>query len=193
VSTVVLSPRLRKLTLAVHLAFSVGWLGAAMSYLGLGIATGRSSDGETVRAGWIAMELTGWYIIVPLAIGSLVTGSAIALGTRWGLFRHYWVTISLALTLFATIVLVLHMPTVSAQADWAREATAAELGELGGDVLHPAIGLAVLVFVLGLNVFKPRGMTRYGQRKQYEERMRPPDGGAADQQSRGTQARISRS
>ena len=188
-----LSPRVRKLTLALHLGCSVGWLGAAMSYLVLGVVTGRSSNGETIRAGWIAMELTGWYVIVPLAVGSLVTGCVMGLGTRWGLFRHYWVAISLALTLLATIVLVLHMPTVSAQADRARQATAAELGELGGDALHPAVGLGVLAFILVVNVFKPRGMTRYGQRKHYEERMRSADGWAADQRAQVAQAPITRS
>ncbi|MGQ0520641.1 MAG: DUF2269 domain-containing protein [Actinomycetota bacterium] len=187
-----MAPGARKFTLAVHLACSVGWLGAAMSYLAVGIVTVRSSDVETVRSGWIAMELMGWYVIVPLAVGSLVTGCVMGLGTRWGLFRHYWVAASLALTFFATVVLVLHMPTVSTRANLARGASAAELGQLGGDVLHPGIGVGVLGFVLGLNVVKPRGMTRYGQRKQYEERRRSADGSDAER-SCVTQTRVSRS
>jgi hypothetical protein len=58
------------------------------------------------------MELTGWYVIVPLAVAALLTGLVMALGTPWGLFRHYWVLISLVLTILATVVLLLHMPTV---------------------------------------------------------------------------------
>ena len=91
-----------------------------------------------------------------------------------GLFRHYWAVISLTLTLFAAVFLVLHMPTVSSQVDQAREATAAELARLGGDVFHPAVGLVVLVVVLVLNVYKARGMTAYGQRKRCEERTTVP-------------------
>ena len=179
-SAMALAPGARKLTLAVHLGCSVGWLGAAVGYLALGVAAGASRDEGTVRAAWIAMELTGWVVIVPLAVSSLVSGCAIALGTRWGLFRHYWVVISLVLTAFATVVLLLHMPTVSAQAERARDATAAELAGLGGDVLHPAVGVGILVVVLTLNVFKPRGMTAYGQRKLFEQRTRSPRASSAE-------------
>lgn len=42
-----------------------------------------------------------------------------------GLFRHYWVVFKLLLTLFATIFLLLHMPTVSVLAGVAAEAEGA--------------------------------------------------------------------
>jgi len=84
--------------------------------------------------------------------------------------RHYWVLISLVLTIFATVVLVLHMPTVSAMARVARQADGAALRGLGGDLFHPAAGLLVLLAVAVLNVYKPGGVTRYGWRKQREPR-----------------------
>ncbi|MCA1672578.1 MAG: DUF2269 domain-containing protein, partial [Actinobacteria bacterium] len=119
-----------------------------------------------VRGAWIAMELTGWYVILPLAIASLLSGLVMALGTRWGLFRHYWVVFSLVLTILAAVVLGLHMPTVSSMADMARSADGPTLDELGGDLLHPGVGLVILLVIQVLNVYKPRGMTRYGRRKQ---------------------------
>lgn len=160
-----MSPKLRKAVLAGHLTSSVGWIGAVVTYLSLGVTAVVSTDVQTVRGVWIAMEVTGWFVIVPLALGSLVTGLAMALGTKWGLFRHYWVLISLVLTLFAVTILLLHMPTVSALADLARKADAATLLDLGGDLAHPAIGLVVLLVIQVLNIYKPRGMTRYGQRR----------------------------
>ena len=66
-----------------------------------------------MRAAYIAMELTGWFVIVPLSLASLLTGLVQSLGTTWGLFRHYWVLVKFLLTIGATIVLLLHMPTVS--------------------------------------------------------------------------------
>jgi hypothetical protein len=39
---------------------------------------------------------------------------------------------------------------------------------LGGDIVHPAVGIAVLVVVAVLNIYKPRGQTGLGQHK-------PPD------------------
>jgi hypothetical protein len=165
-----MSSGLRKFVLSAHLAVSVGWIGAVVAYLVLGLAAEATRDPQTVRAAWIAMELTGWYAIVPLALASLVTGVVVALGTKWGLLRHYWVVFSLALTSFATIVLLFHMPTVSSGADVARDAEDAILFGLGGDLGHPAIGLAVLLVILLLNMYKPQGLTPFGHRKQLDER-----------------------
>jgi hypothetical protein len=161
---------LRKFTLTVHLSCSVGWVGAVVAYLALGISAVTSQNAETVRAAWIAMELTGWFVIVPLAVAALLTGLVVALGTPWGLFRYYWVLITLMLTILATVVLLLHMPTVSSLADMARAADAADLRRLGGDLVHPGLGLVVLLAIMVLNVYKPRGLTRYGWRKQQEQR-----------------------
>lgn len=161
-----MTPAVRKGALTVHLTVSVGWVGAIIAYLALGLTASTTQDPETIRAAWIAMEAIGWYAIVPLALTSLATGLLMGLGTRWGLFRHYWVVFSLVLTIFAAIILLLHMPTVSAIAELAREADAATLRGLGGDRLHAVGGLAVLLLVTGLNVVKPRGLTPYGRRKQ---------------------------
>jgi hypothetical protein len=174
-----MSPGLRKFALAAHLSFSVGWIGAVVGYLALSIAAVTSQDAHMVRAAWIAMDLTGWFAIVPLALASLLTGLVMALGTKWGLFRHYWVLISFLLTLLATVVLLLHMPDVSVLADVAREAEGAGFDGRGkhlyarlqgGDLLHPGLGLVVLLVIQVLNVYKPQGMTGYGQRKQREQR-----------------------
>ncbi len=162
----VMRPRVRKFALSAHLTFSVGWIGAVLAYLALGVAAVASEDVRTVRAAWIAMELTGWYVIVPLAVASLTTGLVMALGTKWGLFRHYWVLISFVLTVIATVVSALHIPTVSSMAEVAQEAQGPSLDGLGGDLLHPGIGLVVLLVIQVLNLYKPPGMTRYGWRKQ---------------------------
>ena len=163
-----MTPGLRKFVLTVHLTSSVGWIGAVVAYLALGVSAVTSQDAQTVRAAWIAMELTGWLVIVPLALAALLTGLVMSLGTPWGLFRHYWVLITLVLTIFATVVLLLHMPTVSFLADVAREADGSDLGGLGGDLFHAGGGLLVLLVITVLNVYKPRGLTPYGWRKQQE-------------------------
>jgi hypothetical protein len=165
-----MSPGVRKFALTVHLTVSVGWIGAVVAYLALGISAVTSPDAQTVRAAWTAMEIIGWYGIVPLALAALLTGIVMSLGTAWGLFRHYWVLISLGLTVFSTVILLLHMPTVSVLADVAHAADEAELARLGGDLLHPGVGLLVLLVITGLNVYKPRGLTPYGWRKQQERR-----------------------
>src|SRR4051794_32018518 len=166
----VMTPGIRKFTLTVHLTCSVGWIGAVMAYLALVVAATISQDSRTLQAAWIAMELIGWYIIVPLALASLLTGLVMALGTPWGLFRHYWVLLSLVLTILATVVLLMHMQTVSDGARTAAETPRATASGLPGELVHAGVGMLVLLIIQVLNMYKPRGMTRYGWRKQQERR-----------------------
>jgi hypothetical protein len=159
------SRRTRRAVLTVHLTVSVGWIGAVVSYIALGVAAKTTNDSETVRSAWIAMELTGWYAITPLAIAALATGIGMAAGTPWGLLNHYWVTISLILTSFCVAVLIPHMSNVTATADLARTASDEQLLALGGDLAHPTIGLLILIAIQVLNIYKPSGLTRIGHRR----------------------------
>ncbi|MEZ4726991.1 MAG: DUF2269 family protein [Caldilineaceae bacterium] len=170
--------RLRKFVLTTHIAASVGWIGAVVAYLVLVITAMGSQDAQTLRAAWIAMDLIGWLAIVPLAIAALITGVIMALGTKWGLFQHYWVLASFALTLFATIVLLGHMQLVSEIASLAMAPDGPVAPELRTglqeDLGHAGIGLLVLLVVHVLNVYKPRGLTPFGRRKQREQRLTSP-------------------
>src|SRR5687767_478699 len=101
-----MSPGLRKFALTVHLAVSIGWIGAVAAYLTLDITVATSEDAQSLRAAWIGMGSIASRAIVPLAIATLLTGLVMSLGTKWGLFRHWWVLISFLLTTFAAIVLL---------------------------------------------------------------------------------------
>jgi hypothetical protein len=167
-----LSPPLRKAALAVHLTVSVGWTGAVAAYLALDLAAASSPDGPTLRAAYIGMGLIAGSVIVPLAVAALVTGLVVSLGTKWGLLRHWWVLVSLALTVFATAVLLVETGTIAANAAVAADpaASEAELQELGSTLVHSVGGTLVLLVVLVLNVYKPSGLTPYGWRKQRDAR-----------------------
>ena len=56
-----------------------------------------------MRAVYLAMHLTTWFVIVPLCLASLLTGIVQSLGTTWGLFRHSWIVTKLLLTVLATL------------------------------------------------------------------------------------------
>lgn len=165
-------PRLRRLLLALHLSCSVGWIGAVCAYLALAFAVPAMDDPAVVRAAWIGMELVGWYAIVALALGSLATGLLMGAVTKWGLLRHYWVLISLVGTLVLTAVLIMHMPDVTAQADRARTLGEEQLLAMGSDIASALIGLVLLIGILVLNIYKPRGLTKYGWRKEQAARAR---------------------
>ncbi len=168
-----MTPRLRKFALTAHVTSSVGWLGAIAGFLALAVAGLTSQDAEIVRGAYLGMDLIAWFVIVPLALASLLTGLVQSLGTQWGLFRHYWVLVKLLVTVLATIVLLLQMEPISYIAGVAAETTlsSADLRELRIEVAaHAGGGLLVLLLPTALSVYKPRGMTRYGRRKQYEQR-----------------------
>ncbi|MGI8460782.1 MAG: DUF2269 domain-containing protein [Solirubrobacterales bacterium] len=153
---------------------SVGWLGAVGVFLALSVVGLVSKEAEVVRAAYIAMESIGWFVLVPLSILSLVSGLVQSLGTKWGLLRHYWVISKLLINLLATVVLLLYMRSLGFLADRAEQAPVS-----GGDlsalrspspVLHAGVALALLSIAAILSIYKPRGMTRYGRRKQQEPR-----------------------
>jgi hypothetical protein len=169
-----MQPVLRKFVLAVHLTVSVGWIGAVAAYIPFDVATVTSRDAERLRAAYLAMETIARSAIVPLALASLTTGLVVSLGTKWGLFRHYWVLISLVLTILATVVLVLETRTIGALSETAADSAMSDddLRALPSTLAHSGGGTLVLLVILVLNVYKPQGMTRYGWRKQQEERSR---------------------
>jgi hypothetical protein len=126
-----------------------------------------------VRAVYPAMDLTARFVIVPLAFCSLLTGLIQALGTPWGLFRHYWVLAKLFLTAFATIILMVKMELIGDAARLAAETVLprVDLRAAGMQLaVHAAGGLLVLLAPAVLSVYKPWGLSPYGQRKQQEQR-----------------------
>jgi len=161
-------PAARKFVLTAHVTTSVGWLGAVAAYLVLDITAVTSQDVQAVRSAYLAMAATVWYAIVPLALASVLIGVTNALATSWGLFRHYWVLVKLLLTVVATSVLLIETQTISAMARAAM--LSVDPRELPGSLVHSAGGLVVLLIVTALSIYKPRGVTRYGWRKQQEQR-----------------------
>ena len=163
-----LAPVARKTLLAVHIGVSVGWMGAAAAYVALNVPA-LTADEQATRAAYRMMPIVADYAVTPLAIATVVTGIALALGTKWGLLQHYWVAVSLAITLFATAILLLHLPAIDELAVVAADPEG-DVSELGGDLLHSVGGLVVLGVPLALNVVKPRGLTRRGWRMQQSRR-----------------------
>ena len=164
---------LRKFALTAHVTSSVGWLGAVAVSLALAVAGLTSRDPQVVRAAYLTLKVIGWAVLVPLSLASLLTGLVQSLGTKWGLFRHYWILAKLLMNVLATIVLLLYMQTLSYLAGAAE--TALSSGDLlklrnPSPVAHAVAALLLLLVATTLSVYKPQGMTRYGQRRQHEQR-----------------------
>lgn len=172
--TRLMSQAWRKLTLTTHIAASVGWIGAITGFLALTVVELSSQNVLMVRGTLLSMNVIAWFIIVPLSLASLLTGLILALFTRWGLLRHYWVLAKLLINLLASIIVLMYVQALGSLANMAAASTVsgAELLSLRGidSVLHSGAALLALLVATALSVYKPRGMTRYGQRKQNEQR-----------------------
>ena len=133
---------LRRLLLTLHIASSVGLLGAVAAFL--------------LLAAGVASEEPGW--------ASLLIGTLQSLVTPWGLIRHYWVVIKLGLTALALVVLLLQTETIRLLSDLpaATLASPAWAPARSSMVLHAGGGLLVLLLATVLSVYKPRGLTPYG-------------------------------
>ena len=164
----IMAPGVRKLALTAHVGISVAWIGAVAAYVALDITVATGQDVDVLRGAYLAMDLIARTVIVPLSIASLASGIVMSLGTKWGLFRHYWVLISLALTTVAAAVLLVETQVIAGLAAAAASATTDEqLRGLGNTLAHSLGGMSVLLVVLTLNMYKPRGLTSYGWRKRH--------------------------
>jgi hypothetical protein len=161
---ITMSSRVSKAMLTTHITFSVGWMGTVAAFLALSIV-GLIGNNQTVRACYIAMEVVAWFIIVPFCFASLLTGLIQALGTHWGLFKHWWILVKLILTVIATLILMLHMQPISYLSDVATQKFLAsdELKSLRIRIIaDAAAAILVLVAITTVSVYKPWGKIQFG-------------------------------
>lgn len=155
----------RRPLLLIHLLGGVGWFGAVVAYLVLAVVGLVEADLALARASYRAMALIAWFVVTPLSLVGLASGIVQALGTPWGLGRHWWVPLKLVMTVLSIAILLLHLgPTVIL-------AQAASLGDLTPAVgrmrvqlvVAPSAALLVLATIAALGVIKPKGLTPWTQ------------------------------
>lgn len=147
-----LTPRWRKAILTLHVISAVGWLGADLVLLTFGIAGLTGSDPGIV---YRAMGLIGTVLFVPLSLAVWAIGVFNAWATPWGLFKHWWVVVKLALT---TVMLGLVFFALRPQlldafalgADLPQEQRVSLLAA-------PIVSSSLLVFATVVSTYKPWG------------------------------------
>lgn len=163
-----LRQRWRKAALTAHVVASLGWLGAVVVFLVLALAALRSDDAMVTAAGYVAMDMSVRFAIAPLAVASLLSGVVSSLASPWGLVRHWWVLIKLALVAVATVVLLLQLEPIAALADVGMASAPVASGKQWREavvslVVHAIGGLVILLAATVLAVYKPRGLTGFGR------------------------------
>lgn len=155
-----MTPRLSKAVLTSHVTFSIGWLGAVAVFLVLAITGLTSQDLLLVRSSLIAMELSAWFVIVPFCLTSLFTGVIQAVGTKWGLLKHYWIVVKLFLTGASTILLLLHMQPISYLSGVATDpsfSNSQHTVQLIDLITKAGAAILVLLVITTISIYKPWG------------------------------------
>ena len=166
-----MTPAFRRFTFTTHITSSIGWLGAVMAFLALAVIGFTSDDEVKVRGAYLLMAPAAWFVLVPLAHASLLSGIVLSLGTTWGLFRYYWVVLKLGITVFATVILLIYMGTFRQMAGVAADPVL-DLAAVrnASPIIHAILALVLLLAATVLGVYKPFGITEYGKRKHEEQR-----------------------
>jgi hypothetical protein len=125
-----------------------------------------------LRATYVATGLFGGIFLVPVSMGTLVTGVLLSFGTPWGLIRHYWVLVKFVLTVALVVsgILVLNqrLQEVAVRVSEVplSTLTSADVGTLRFQIVAAvSVALLLLITATTLSVYKPWGRTWFGRRK----------------------------
>jgi uncharacterized membrane protein len=146
-----LGRRTRFSVLTAHVLAGVGWFGiaATVAFFGYGAAT--TDDADLQHSLHTAMR-AAIALSIPAGLLCAATGIALALGTRWGLTRYWWLIIKQVITIVVIITdpLVL-LPAIRQSLD-------------GGNATEPFGPMTAHVVLLAvaaiLSTVKPFGRTR---------------------------------
>jgi hypothetical protein len=85
-----------------HLLFACMWVGGAVTLCSKQFFV-TAADGGELYGVLCMLTYVDDFIIIPGAIGSLLTGLFYSLKTHWGWFRHRWVTVKWCINLYGVI------------------------------------------------------------------------------------------
>lgn len=156
----------RRLLLTLHVALSVGWLGASMVMLTLAITARASQPGGQAPSAYWAMRLLADVLLIPLSLSVLLIGLIVAATSPWGLLRHRWVLVKLIATCAAVALSLLALPAMTrvAYQDTIRHALAAERDAGTRLVIASSVSVALYLSLTAISILKPWGPTARGRR-----------------------------
>ena len=128
---------------------SVGLLGDSAGFLAVAIRAARTDD--PVLAIELVKVLNMFSLVfgIPLSVAAILSGLALGLGSKWGVFRYPWVAAKLALIVSVMIVGgVVIGPAQDVMLAGTRDTSQQLIAAASYDVL--ALSLAT-----GLSIFKP--------------------------------------
>ena len=157
----------RKWIIGTHILFAGLWVGAALCMLLIQFVLEPDAGGDEIAAYTTAVKLIDDFIIIPAAMGSLLTGLLTSTLLGWGFFRHRWVAVKWAITvtaiIFGTFWLGPWTNGMAEIADKLRHLAPAHVTFRHDYLMNAIFGslqLGVLVFTVFISTFRPWGSSR---------------------------------
>jgi len=147
----------------IHLIAASSWIGGAISLLSLyflktGVTDGSELYGINRSIHHVDMSI----VVIPGAIGCLLTGLVYSLFSNWGFFRHRWLTfkwiVTVSAILFGTFFLgpwETAMMDISGRIGIASLHDTAYLWNQRMNLLFGSLQVTLLVATLFISIFKP--------------------------------------
>ena len=85
-----------------HVLFACAWLGTAMSMVLILASNAQPNSGLQLYSVMSSLKVIDDFIIIPSAIGCLITGLIFSLFTKWGFTKFYWI-------IFKWIIIILQI------------------------------------------------------------------------------------
>jgi hypothetical protein len=98
-----MSARAQKWLKSFHILFAGLWVGAAVS-LSLKQFIINPRDGMELYGITATLKFIDDFILIPGAIGSLLTALIYSLWTNWGWFKHRWITVKWCINILGVIL-----------------------------------------------------------------------------------------
>ncbi|PNW40428.1 UNVERIFIED_CONTAM: hypothetical protein BEN50_14840 [Euhalothece sp. KZN 001] len=159
--------------LSAHIGFAALWTGTVLSMFLLSLKNMDAMNSDVLHTLNDAITLLDDWVVIPSAIGSVVTATVLCWGTNYGFTKFYWVIakwgLTIGLIIFGTFWL---FPWGHATARISEQEGLKALNnaiyrfDAEGVLLGTAIQVLVLFVIIGISTLKPWGRRSIQNKKQ---------------------------
>ncbi len=154
----------KKWLLSVHVGFAALWTGSVLSMSLLSLRNTSSTNADVLNSLNSAINLLDDWIVIPSAIGSVITATLLCAVTNYGFTKFYWVItkwfLTTGLVLFGTFWLFPWgntAETLSVQHGLQALRNPTYVFDAKGVLLGTIVQALILFIIIGISVLKPWG------------------------------------
>ncbi|MBD2355178.1 hypothetical protein H6G41_11190 [Tolypothrix sp. FACHB-123] len=159
--------------LSAHVCCAALWTGTVLSMLLLSQRNTNTTNADALYALNSAITLLDDYIVIPSAIGSVVTATLLCWTTNYGFFKFYWVIVKWILTtglvIFGTFWLFPWgnaAESISAKEGLEAFKNSIYSFDVQGVLIGSLFQILLLVVIIAISVLKPWGRRAVKEKKQ---------------------------